>query len=141
MPRVREDSHSMSVFETMDIKQTRHADLRFPPGHKLRARFGHLIAQPQASPLMLGNSIHVADAGWLAATGSASADAATVNAADISNHSHSQGAESSVGPVSNDRDVLTIASENQVFSTRGQKAPEQPGRSAKTRSRPFRIPR
>ena len=141
MPRLSENSHSMSVLESLDTKQTRHANLRFPPGPKLLARFGHLVAESQATPLVPCNGIHVADAGWLATAGSASADAATENAADISIHIHSQRDGSTVGPENADSDAQALASDLPVFSTRGQKAPELPGRSAKTRSRPFRIPR
>ena len=142
VPRLRENRHSMNALATLDTNQSRHADLRFPPGPKLFARFGHLVAKPQATPLMPGTGTHAADAVWPAAAGaSASADAAIEDAAGINNRSQSQGEDSTVGPECTDRDMSATIDVTPVFSTSGQKAPEQPGRSAKTHFRPFRIPR
>ena len=56
-----------------------------------------------------------AAAGWLAAAGSASADAATVNAADIGTHIPSQRDGSTVGPENTDRDASAQASDLPVF--------------------------
>ena len=140
-PPLRESSHSMSILATLDIKPTHHTKLCFQPGPKLMARFSHLVAQPQATPLVPGNGTHPADAGWLAAAGFAAADAATENAADISIHVNCRRDGSPDGPDHPDREAPAPVSEPPVLSNRGQMAPEQPGRSAKTRSRPFRIPR
>ena len=91
---------------------------------------------------MPGDDIHVADAGWLAAAGSASADAATDNAADIQVPVHSQHVGLNVGTGENSNGVAStnLSDAPPNLSTRVEKAPEQPGRIAKTRSRPFRIP-
>ena len=107
------------------------------------ARFSHLVAKPKATPLLPGENIHDADAGWLATAGSASADAAVGNAADIGIHTHSRQEGAKVSPENADGDVIAPVSDPPVvpaFSVCGTKAPEQPGRNAKTRSRPFRIP-
>ena len=135
MPRFRDNAYSLSVLQKLETSQVPQNKLCFPPGPKLRSRFAHLVKQPQASLLMPGKYTHDADAGWLAAAGSASADAATDNAADIQVQVISQ----NVGPT-----VSQGAGSNENAPNllpRVEEAPEQPRRIAKMRSRPFRIPR
>ena len=105
MPQLRENRQSMRVLDTMDTKPAHQASLRYSPGPKLMARFSHLVAKPKATPLLPGENIHDADAGWLAAAGSASADAAVENAADISIHTHSRQEGAQVSPENADGDV------------------------------------
>ena len=107
------------------------------------SRFSHLVGAPQVSPMMPGQYTRTAEYGWQAAAGSASAAAATENAADIQVQVESQHQAPAPSPEAESPLVVSgsgVGSNGNTASNSTNHvgtAPEQPGRIAKKRSRPF----